>query len=192
MDPMRMSDIRLVPFLAAALLAASALAQTPPAARPGAAEPRAQENTALAPLAWLEGCWHGNVNQRDYREQWMPLRGEMLIGVSQTVVQGKTQGYEYLRIESRPDGIFYVAVPSGKAETAFRLDAQTVDRAADRNDEIFTFVNPGPEFPQRIVYRRASEGWLYAAVEGKLDGADRQVIYPMRRIDCESGEFIRR
>ena len=115
----------------------------------------------------------------------------MLIGVSQTVMQGKTQGYEYLRLESRADGIYYVAAPSGKAETAFRLQEQTVDTGGGRNDTIFTFVNPRPEFPQRIVYRRASEGWLYATVEGKLGGADRQVTYPLRRVDCESGEFIR-
>jgi hypothetical protein len=29
-------------------------------------------------------------------------------------------------------------------------------------------------------------------VEGKSKGVDRQVTYPMRRIGCESGEFIRR
>jgi hypothetical protein len=191
-NPVRMSGMKLFPFLAAALVATSAAAQTAPLPGPGAAEPKAQDSAALAPLAWLEGCWRGNVNQREYREQWMPLRGGMLIGVSQTVTQGKTQGYEYLRLESRPDGVFYVAVPVGRAETAFRLDEQTVDKAGDRNDEIFTFVNPRPEFPQRIVYRRASEGWLYAAVEGKVGGADRQVTYPMRRIDCESGELILR
>jgi len=53
-------------------------------------------------------------------------------------------------------------------------------------------VNPAAGFPAKITYRRGSEGWLYAAVEGKIDGADRQVTYPMRRIDCESGEFIRK
>jgi hypothetical protein len=29
-------------------------------------------------------------------------------------------------------------------------------------------------------------------VEGKLGGEDRRVIYPLRRIDCEGGEFIER
>ena len=43
-----------------------------------------------------------------------------------------------------------------------------------------------------IVYRRGSEGWLYASVEGKLRGEDRTVTYPMRRVGCESGEFIRK
>ena len=56
---------------------------------------------------------------------------------------------------------------------------------------IFTFANPEHDFPQRIIYRRATEGWLYATIEGKYNGKDQQVIYPYRRIDCESGEFIR-
>ncbi|TMG94593.1 MAG: hypothetical protein E6H73_07095 [Betaproteobacteria bacterium] len=162
------------------------LAQTPAATAqdPAAANASAAVNTAvpatpastLEPFGWLHGCWDGKVNQRDFREEWLPLHGDMMIGVSQTVSQGKTQDFEYLRLELRPEGIFYVAVPSGKKES---------------ESEIFTFENPLDEFPQRIIYRRGSEGWLYAHVEGKLNGAPRSVIYPMRRVDCTSGELIR-
>ena len=56
------------------------------------------------------------MNQREFREHWMPLRGDLLIGVSHMVMQDKTLGYEYLRLESRPDGVYYVASPSGKSE----------------------------------------------------------------------------
>lgn len=168
---------------------ASAQSPSPPAAKPAEA---ADRGGPLAPLAWLAGCWRGSVNQRDFREHWMPLRGNLLIGTSHTVAQGKTQGFEYLRIEARQDAVYYVAAPSGKNEEAFRLAEQTVDRASGRNDEIFTFVNPALEFPQKITYRRASEGWLYAVIEGKVNGADRQVTYPMRRVGCESDEYILR
>jgi hypothetical protein len=187
-------DMKLLSFVAAVLLATPVAAQNVPPPATGAPEAQAptKEVAALEPLGWLEGCWRGDVNQREYREHWMPLRGGMLIGVSQTVMQGTMQSYEYLRLESRPDGVYYVAAPSGKAEAAFRLQEQTVDKAEGRNDTIFTFASPRPEFPQRIVYRRASEGWLYATVEGKVGGADRQVTYPLRRVDCESGEFIRK
>jgi hypothetical protein len=83
----------------------------------------------------------------------MPLQGAMMIGVSQTIEKGATQGYEYLRLEPRPDGVFYVASPPGKPEAAFRFEGQTVDKAMDRNDAVFTFVNPKLEYPQRIAYR---------------------------------------
>jgi len=120
----------------------------------------------------------------------MPLRGAMMLGVSQTVEKGETQGYEYLRLEQRSGSVFYVASPPGKAESAFKFEGETTDKTNERNDAIFTFVNPADEFPKQIAYRRASGGWLYASVEGKVGGADRKATYPMRRIDCESGEFI--
>jgi hypothetical protein len=187
--------------LASAATLTPALAQTPaataqdaptvnaPAAPPNTVAPAPPGNptSALEPLGWLHGCWDGKVNQRDFREEWLPLRGEMMIGVSHTVSQGKTQDFEYLRLELRPEGVFYVAVPSGKKETSFRLSGKT----RDGDSEIFTFDNPVDEFPQRIIYRRGSEGWLYAHVEGTLNGQPRRVIYPMRRVDCASGALIR-
>lgn len=140
----------------------------------------------LAPLAWVHGCWEGKVNQRDFREEWLPLTGDVMIGVSQTTLRGKTVDFEYLRLEPRPEGVFYIAAPGGKSEAAFRLAAQTT---ADGGDEVFTFVNAalGVDYPQRIIYRRATEGWLYATVEGKVKGVDKQVIFPMRRVDCQTG-----
>jgi len=190
--------LRLARLLAFALALASSLtpalaqtpaatAQDPAAANAPAASAPANPASTLEPFGWLHGCWDGKVNQRDFREEWLPLRGDMMIGVSQTVSQGKTQDFEYLRLELRPEGIFYVAVPAGKKETSFRLSGRT----RDGENEIFTFENPVDEFPQRIIYRRATEGWLYAHVEGKLNALPRSVIYPMRRVDCRSGEFIR-
>jgi hypothetical protein len=180
--------------LASAAAPTPAPAQAPATATQDAAPPnkaapatRVNPTSALEPFGWLHGCWDGKVNQRDFREEWLPLRGDMMIGVSQTVSQGKTQDFEYLRLELRPEGVFYVAAPSGKKETSFRFSGKTQD--GDR--ELFTFENPVDEFPQRIIYRRGSEGWLYAQVEGKQNGQARSVIYPMRRVDCTSGELIR-
>lgn len=157
-----------------------AKAQTP------SAPAQASEPPSLDALSWLAGCWEGKVNQREFREEWLPLRGDMMVGVSQTVIQGKIQGFEYLRLEPRADGIYYVAVPSGKNEEAFRLSGKKLDGT----DEIFTFENPRIEFPQRLIYRRGSEGWLYAHAEGKVNDAPKRVIYPMRRVDCGSGELM--
>ena len=119
----------------------------------------------------------------------MPLRGNTLLGIGSTEFQDKLSSYEYLRIESRADGIFYVALPSEQKEAAFKLVSAVRDEREKAT--IFTFENPQHDFPQRITYRRGTEGWLYATIEGKSQGQDRQVTYPFRRIDCESGEFIR-
>jgi len=189
------ATIRTIVLLAASLAASMlAHAQPAPAPAPAAAPAPAPAPTAtgdvnnIAGLAWLEGCWSGSVNQRDFREHWGPLRGGMLLGVGSTVFMGKTQSFEFMRVESRPDGVFYVALPSGQGETAFKLT--TV--ATDDKDTIFTFSNPAHDFPQRVMYRRGSEGWLFATIEGKIKGEDKQAIFPMRRVGCESGEFIRK
>jgi hypothetical protein len=138
------------PALLAALvslaIAAPLAAQTAPAAE--AAAPAAMPLN-LEALDWVAGCWQGDVNEREFREQWLPLRGGMLVGVSQTVMQGRTQDFEYLRLEARPDGVYYVAVPSGRTETAFKLTSIVPEAA----DTVFTFSNTLDQFPQRIVYQ---------------------------------------
>jgi hypothetical protein len=193
MIPKYLQSVLTAALLAGALVGpASAQAPaTPPAVPPGGAandKPADKPTGPLAPLAWMRGCWEGKVNQRDFREEWLPSAGDMMVGVSQTKIRDKTVDFEYLRLESRPEGVFYVAAPSGKNEAAFRLAGQTTSGG----DEVFTFVSatPGAEYPQRIIYRRASEGWLYATVEGKIKGVDKQVIFPMRRVDCQTGAVV--
>jgi len=169
-------------LLAVAATTASAQTAAPPSTPP--AETAA--STGLEAFAWLSGCWEGKVNQRDFREEWLPLRGDVMVGASQTVLQGKTQSYEFLRLEPRPDGVYYVPIPSGHKETAFKL----AGRKLEGDDEIFTFENTTAEFPQRILYRHASKGWLYAHVGGQINGETKEVIYPFQHVDCQSGEFL--
>jgi hypothetical protein len=104
------------------------------------------------------------------------------------VIEGKTQDYEYLRIEPRADGVWYVSLTPGQPEAAFKLAGVETDPS--NGDLTWTFDNPREGFPQHIRYRRGAEGWLYAHVEGTVNGAERKVIYPMRRVDCETGELI--
>src|SRR5690349_7627620 len=86
----------------------------------GASVTPAPEPVGIAALAWLEGCWRGTVNRREFREEWLPLRGGMLVGVTQTVMQGKTQDYAYLRIEPAADGsVQYVTLTPGQPELRF-------------------------------------------------------------------------
>jgi len=171
-------------------------AQTPVPAAPAkpVAPPPIDAAKAVAPplelasFSWLDGCWRGEVAQYEFREHWLPLRGGLMVGAGHVVFQGKSQDYGYLRLETRPDGVYYVSIASDKKEVAFRLTAATIED----KDTIFTFTGSGDEFPQRIVYRRGAEGWLYASVEGKVKGEEKQVIYPMRRVDCQSGDLLRK
>ena len=201
---------RLCAFVpAAAFLCASAFAQTPteppaqsspqnaPAASPEAtvrSEPTVKPDAGaptdagpLAALSWLAGCWQGTVNQREFREHWLPLRGGVLIGAGQSVLRGSMLDYQFLRIEPRPDGIYFSQFSGDRKETSFRLS----NTATDDRDTIYTFTNTVDTFPTRLIYRRGTEGWLYETIEGTLNAAERKVVYPLRRVDCEGGEFIR-
>jgi hypothetical protein len=174
----------LVSALLAALLTGSPTYAQPVPAAPGPAPTGSAD--ALAELSWLAGCWGNKVVERDYREQWLPPRGGMMLGVSQAVTQGRTLSYEFLRLETRPDGVYYVAAPVGQKEAAFRLQGKTMDEA----DAIFTFTATVAGFPERILYRRGSGGWMYAHVEGKVNGEEKRNIFPMRRQDCVTGEPV--
>jgi hypothetical protein len=192
----------IVAYVAASLAPFAADGQTtpPPATQPAtqtAAPPPTQSVApATAPsappqpfeaLAWLRGCWEGKVARREFTEQWQSARGGMMLGSSQTVIGQRTQDYTYMRLETRPDGVYYVVVPSGKKEIAFKLTGVEDDKGV----KVFTFNGSQDEFPQRIVYRHNEEGSMFAQVGGKVDGKDKEVTYPMHRVDCVTGAIPR-
>jgi uncharacterized protein DUF6265 len=155
--------------------ATPALPVTSPAA---AADP-------LAALAWLHGCWAGNVNMRNFTEQWTAPAAGMMLGLGHTVMNGKTLSFEFMRIETRPDGkIAYVAKPTDKVEEGFVYEGTRDDRGMTG----YVFSNPARDFPSQIIYQRSPRGELYAYVKGKINGADREVIYPFHAVDCASGK----
>ncbi|NUN14121.1 MAG: hypothetical protein HUU55_10855 [Myxococcales bacterium] len=111
-------------------------------------------------LAWLVGSWACTKEAEHIWEHWLPAAGNTLFGVNHTTVNGKLTFFEYLRIEWRPDGVFYIAQPKGSSPTEFKL-TQTAD-------QVVTFVNPEHDFPQRIVLTRTAAGYV-ARIEGILE-----------------------
>lgn len=161
-----------------------------PAPAPAPASAPAAAPGALDPLAWLRGCWAGSVNRRNFIEQWLPPRADMMVGVSHTIVENRknanewrTLDYTYLRLEARADGVYYIAIPSGKSELSFKLTGIEDDKGT----KVVTFAGSGAQFPQRIVYHLSEGGSLFAEVAGRVDGKDEQVIYPMQHVDCITG-----
>lgn len=165
---------------------AAAPAAASSSSAPAAPSPGASDKGPVAALAWLAGCWQNTVNQREVREQWLPYRGGMLVGAGQQVLHGAMQDYEFLRIEARADGVYFTQFSGDRKESSFRLASTTTDQ----KDTIFTFTNTADAFPARLIYRRGIEGWLYETIEGPLAGTDKKVIYPLRRVNCETGELI--
>ena len=85
--------------------------------------------------------------------------GNSMLGMSRTVVGDRTVEFEYLRLEQRADGIYYVAHPKARNPgTDFKLTRVSADEAI--------FENPAHDFPKRIIYRKGSGGSLTATIDG--------------------------
>lgn len=112
-------------------------------------------------LRWMSGSWAGSVRGVDMEEHWLEPKGGTLMGVHRDVARDRTVMFEFLRIESRPDGVFYLASPMGRAPTPFKLVESGPTRAV--------FENKEHDFPQRILYWLES-GDLHARIEGPQGG----------------------
>jgi hypothetical protein len=136
--------------------------------------------TTAEDFAFLKGCWEMNRPERRSKitEQWMEPSGGTLLGISRTVRDGKTAGFEYMRIEVRTDGLYFVSKPSeNKQETAFPLKQFTPGNAV--------FENPDHDFPQRVIYRSDKPDTLNARIEGTQNGKSSGVDFSYKRVKCD-------
>jgi len=126
-------------------------------------------------VSWLSGCWSFTRNGRHVIENWSPVEGGTLIGVSRTVAGGKTVEYEFLLIRSGANGLEYVAKPSGQPQGIF-----TATQASATG---VVFENPAHDFPKKISYARSGD-MLTAAIEGPMNGQTRRIEFPFAKADC--------
>ena len=134
--------------------------------------------TKTEDLKGLAGCWEQRDDAKKLliSEQWMAPAGTSILGMGRTVRDGKTTDWEYMRIEQRSDGIFFVAKPRGNdEETAFRLIGSPTDQ--------FVFENKEHDFPQRVVYK-FSRTRLTGRIEGMNNGKFVGIDFPMERVNC--------
>jgi hypothetical protein len=134
----------------------------------------ATQTQTLADLAWIAGAWQSEPGgKRQSEEHWTMAAGATMIGMSRTVVGEKTVEFEYLRIEQRADGIYYVAHPKARCPgTDFKLTR------ASANEVVFE--NPQHDFPKRIVYRKGADDSLTASVDG--GEGTKAISYAYRRM----------
>lgn len=133
--------------------------------------------SSISSLAWLSGCWEMNKNGRVTTESWSKTTSNLILGTSQTVKDGKSVAFEYLRIVDNGQGMVYVAKPSSaKDETLFPL--------LKTGENEIVFENLKHDFPQRIIYKLAKPDALSARIEGTMDGKLSGMDFPMTRVKC--------
>lgn len=131
----------------------------------------------ISRLNWLSGCWAYDNQDAGSGEYWMTPAGGTMLAVSRNVRDGKTVGFEYLRIrESDQHSLELLASPSGQVAAEFYLLSLT--------DTEVVFENPLHDFPQRIIYRRGDDDALLGRIEGTSDGQEIAVDFPMTRTKC--------
>ena len=118
------------------------------------------QTPTLADLAWISGAWQSEPGgRRQSEEHWTQAAGASMVGMSRTVAGDKTVEFEYLRIEQRTDGIYYVAHPKARCPgTDFKLTRASATEAV--------FENPQHDFPKRIIYRKGADDSLTASIDG--------------------------
>lgn len=141
----------------------------------------------ISQLAWMHGCWSGTVNKRSFTEQWTAPAAGMMLGLGHTTLGDKTESFEFMRVETLPDGrIAYILRPQAKEEEPFVFQGVKTDKEV----EFFIFTNPRIAFPARIIYSHASQGRMFVHVQGKVNGADREVVYPFVPVSCATGKPV--
>ncbi|MEP6767902.1 MAG: DUF6265 family protein [Acidobacteriota bacterium] len=151
----------------ALLVLAAAFAFSPTSA--SAASP-----DSMTAVAWMAGDWSGVDEQGvSNEERWIEPAGGMMLGVHRDITSGKATAFEFLRIESTPEGIVYFASPGGKPPTPFKM--------IESGDKRVVFENPQLEFPRRILYWLGKLGEMHARIEGAGGGKAMAVEWTWRR-----------
>jgi hypothetical protein len=128
----------------------------------------------LGDIAWLGGEWQLMTPASCVEEQWTSPSTNILIGMSRTMTSGRTTSFEFMRIEARADGIYYVAQPGGRPPVDFKLISESPSE--------LVFVNPGhADHLKKVIYRRDSNGRLRARIEGENNGKVFSEDYPYER-----------
>jgi hypothetical protein len=119
-----------------------------------------EEQHIINDLSWISGDWQTAPGGRaQIEEHWTQPGGASMMGMSRTIAGNRTAEFEYLRIEQRADGIYYVAHPKARCPgTDFKLTRLTGQEAV--------FENPQHDFPKRIIYRKIAADALTASIDG--------------------------
>jgi hypothetical protein len=185
LSPMRTSRTIL---LAVALLvvAGSAVAQTPPP-KVDSAKVRADSiklaesrrpKTDISKLRFLTGCWSVKLDNDDHAEEiWSMPASNVLLSVTTYMKKEWATGYDFNRIEVTDSGVVLSILAKGKPEETYLMKTLV--------DEYVLFENLKKPFPQRIMYRLASDGALIPRSEG--DGPSSEVR--MHRMKCPGADI---
>lgn len=178
-------------LLAAGILsvACSAAAQTPVPPPKAADSARANADSVklaesrrpkvdISKLKFMTGCWEVRLDKDNHAEEvWTMPSDNLLLSVTSYLKKDWATGYDFNRIEVTDTGVVLSILAKGKPEDLYLMKTLA--------DGYVLFENPKKPFPQRIMYRLASDGALIPRSEG--DGPSLEVR--MRRMKCPGADI---
>ena len=128
---------------------------------------------------WLVGHWVLERNGRTIEENWTDAAGGRMFSVGRTLEGDRLVEFEFVRIEARPEGVFYVAQPEGAPPTDFKL--------TQSDAKSLRFENPEHDFPQIVRYWTDGPDRLHAEVSAAVEGKEHAQRFDYRRVSCPLG-----
>ena len=136
---------------------------------------------SAGPLGWLEGARCTDEAEEVTCERWGPLAGGTMHGTGQTVRDGQTVGFEFMRIVLEDGTAVFHGSPDGAPAVPFQ--------EAGRGSDWIIFENSAHDYPQRVAYRVEGEALVAEVRERcaplKAAGVDTVILgcthYPLVR-----------
>jgi hypothetical protein len=127
-------------------------------------------------LKFMAGCWQGLLGpDKVVEEIWTAPAENLMLATTRTLEKKRATSWEFTALERAEGTVFYISTPNGEVPDTFRLKF-LVDEAA-------TWERAGTEFPNRIMYRLASDGSLIVRLESE-DASQAGFELRMRRLKC--------
>jgi hypothetical protein len=137
---------------------------------------RADVEPAPSLPRWLVGHWVLERDGKTIEENWTDAAGGRMFSVGRTLKGDRLVEFEFVRIETRPEGMFYVAQPQGAPPTDFKL--------TQSDGKSLRFENPGHDFPQIVRYWTDGPDRLHAEVSAAVEGKEHAQRFDYRRVSC--------
>ena len=111
-------------------------------------------------LKFMAGCWQGEMGPNATVEEiWTNPSENLLTATTRYLTKGRATSFEFSKIESHDSTVVFAASTEGRPFDEYTLKSLV--------DEYVVFENLKKTFPQRIIYRLASDGSLIPRNEGE-------------------------
>lgn len=135
----------------------------------------AQAAYSLEDIAFLTGCWKGQMGTLDMREQWSEAEAGVMLGNTRFIRAGRMADFEFGMFVESEEGVTLWPYPRGeRSANGFPL-------ARIQEGREFVFENLEHDFPVRIIYVHDRPDHLAPRIEGR-DGESRG--WSLSRVSC--------